>query len=98
MAHYDLATFDLDRSVGYLAKSVHQLSLAGLEQAFVDTDISYLQWAALVSILCGRGATCKTLAHELAHDRGATTRLLDGLEERQLVIRERGGTQIFRIG
>ncbi len=89
MASYDLATFTPDISVGYLSKRIYQSSLAGLEKAFVGENISFLQWAALVSILYGRGSTCKDLAHDILHDRGATTRLIDTLEERQLVVRER---------
>ena len=89
MRKYDAATFHPDVSVGYLAKRIHQMSLAGLERVFVDDAITYLQWAALVSIHYGRGATCKALAGELAHDRGATTRLVDSLERRSLVVRER---------
>jgi DNA-binding MarR family transcriptional regulator len=89
MASYDPATFNPDMSVGYLAKRIFQTSLVGLEPAFVDEDVSYLQWSALVSILYGRGHTCKDLAHDLVHDRGATTRLIDTLEERRLVERQR---------
>jgi DNA-binding MarR family transcriptional regulator len=89
VARYDPATFSPDVSVGYLSKRIYQLSLVRLDQAFEGENISYLQWAALASILDGRGATCKDLAHDLGHDRGATTRLIDTLEERQLALRER---------
>ena len=89
MASYDKASFYPDISVGYLAKRVYQASLTGLENAFEGEDISFLQWTALVSILYGRAATCKDLARDLAHDRGATTRLIDTLETRQLVERRR---------
>lgn len=89
MTAYDSATFNPDISVGYLAKRIHQMAGSGLERVFANEDITYLQWSALVSIHYGRGATCKALAHEIAHDRGATTRLLDGLEKRQLVVRDR---------
>lgn len=89
MAFYDSASYNPDVSIGYLAKRVMQSSMAGLEREFVGEDISYLQWCALVSILFGRGSTCKALAYDIAHDRGATTRLLDSLEQLRLVVRER---------
>jgi len=90
MAAYDSSTFNPDISVGYLAKRVHQASRVGLEPAFAGEDIGYVQWAALVSIWYGgRGTTCKAVARDLAYDRGATTRLLDTLEERGLIERER---------
>jgi len=89
MTIFDTATYNPDLSVGYLTKRIHYMAGSGLERVFVSEDISYLQWSALVSIHYGRGATCKALAHEIAHDRGATTRLLDTLEARQLVVRDR---------
>ena len=89
MTSYDPATFNPDISVGYLSKRILQTPLIGLEPAFAGENISYLQWAALVSVLYGRAATCKDLARELAHDRGATTRLIDTLEERHWAVRRR---------
>jgi DNA-binding MarR family transcriptional regulator len=90
MATYDSSTFNPDVSVGYLAKRIHQASLVGLEPAFSGENISYVQWAALVSVWYGgNGTTCKAVARDLAYDRGATTRLLDTLEERGLLGRER---------
>jgi len=89
MPVFDSETFNPDISVGYLTKRIHQMSVSGLDRAFAGEDVTYLQWTALVSIHYGRGATCKALAHEIAHDRGATTRLLDTLEKRHLVVRQR---------
>lgn len=89
MTIFDADTYNPDISVGYLTKRIHQMAGSGLERVFADEDITYLQWSALVSIHYGRGATCKALAHEIAHDRGATTRLLDTLEKRLLVVRDR---------
>lgn len=89
VSFYTAENYSPDISVGYLAKQVYQITLKGLEPAFVGEDVSYLQWSALVSILYGRGLTCRALAHDLGHDKGATTRLIDTLEERGLVIRDR---------
>lgn len=89
MASYDAATFRPDISIGYLSKHIHQSAHTALEKAFEGENISFLQWAAMVSIHHGRGATCKDLAHDLARDRGATTRLIDSLEELCLAERQR---------
>ncbi len=89
MPIYKPETFTPDISVGYLAKRIFQTTLKGLEPAFAGEDISYLQWSALISVWYGRGKTCRALAHEIGHDKGATTRLLDGLEERGLLVRDR---------
>lgn len=90
MGFYSATDFQPDSSVGYLAKRVHQLALAGLEPAFAAEGLSYIQWHALVSIFYSRGETPAELARDLAHDKGATTRLLDVLETRGWIERERG--------
>lgn len=89
MPIYTPEDFSPDVSVGYLAKRISQVSQIGLEPAFVEEGISYLQWCALVSVWYGRAPTCRALAHDLGHDKGATTRLIDTLEERGLVARDR---------
>lgn len=89
MPIYQPESFTPDISVGYLTKRIFQTTLKGLEPAFAGEDISYLQWSALISVWYGSGQTCRALAHEIGHDKGATTRLLDGLEERGLLVRDR---------
>ena len=89
MAIYTREEFNPDISVGYLTKRIYQTALVGMEPVFAAEDISHLQWSALVSVWYGRGATCRALAHDLGHDKGATTRLVDSLEERGFVERDR---------
>lgn len=76
-------------SVGYLCKRVAQLSQAGLEPVFAREGLTGIQWQALVSIHFARGRTCATLARDLSYDKGATTRLIDQLEQRGWVVRSR---------
>ena len=89
MPIYSHDKFNPDISVGYLAKRIFQAAQVGLEPVFDKEGISHLQWSALVSIWFGRGATCRALAHDLGHDKGATTRLVDSLEERGFLARDR---------
>lgn len=89
MPFYSAADFQPDSSVGYLAKRVHQLAQAGLEPALAELGLTFIQWHALVSIYFGRGATPAALARDLSYDKGATTRLLDGLAARGWLTRER---------
>lgn len=89
MAYYTAATFEPDTSVGYLAKRVFQLSAAGLEPMFAEEGTTLTQWSALVSLHYGRADTCAELARDLVHDKGATTRLIDSLEAKGWVRRER---------
>ena len=89
MAFYSDLDFSPDCSLGYLARRAFQLSSMGLEPVFAPEGLNLTQWSALVSIHFERGATPAELARDLAHDKGATTRLVDGLVERGWVERTR---------
>lgn len=81
--------YDPERSVGYLTKRVFQLARIGLEPVFADEEITHIQWSALMALQHGVGGTAAELARHLCHDTGATTRILDTLEERDLIERSR---------
>ena len=89
MSFYGPANFEPDQSIGYLIRLINQSVTTRLEGAVAPQGISYSQWQVLVSIFFNRGLTCAALARDLAHDKGAMTRLVDGLEQRGLVRRER---------
>ena len=89
MEFYTKAEFGPDSSLGFLARRVHQHVQGALEQAFAGEGLSVTQWSALVSIWFGRSSTCADLARDLAHDKGATTRLVDTLEQQGWVTRTR---------
>lgn len=81
--------FCADNSIGYLSRRVYQLAQGQLDQEFAPDGITTLQWSALSSIHLDRGNTCAELAREIAYDKGATTRLVDALEQRGWVTRRR---------
>jgi len=89
MAHQDTAHFDPERSVGYLTKRVFQLARIGMEPIFQDEEVTHVQWSALMTLLCGFGETAAEMSRHLCHDTGATTRIIDTLEERGLIARRR---------
>jgi DNA-binding MarR family transcriptional regulator len=89
MAFYDESDFYPDRSIGYLLRRNLQLTSVGLEPVFGPESVTLTQWSALVSIYFDRGNTCAELARDLAHDKGATTRIIDTLVERGWVTRTR---------
>lgn len=89
MSFYDESDFTPDQSIGYLVRRVHQLAGAALEPIFAAEGLTGTQWSALVSIAFGRVATAAGLARDLGHDKGAMTRLVDAIEERGWVRRER---------
>lgn len=84
-------SFVPDTSIGFLCKRVFQANTMALEPMFAEAGTSYVQWSAMVSLWNGRADTCAALARELCHDTGATTRLIDLLESRGWVERERSG-------
>ncbi|KQT32753.1 hypothetical protein ASG29_13690 [Sphingomonas sp. Leaf412] len=89
MPFYAETNFYPESSIGYLLRVGHQHGVAALDRLFAAEGISAVQWSALISIHFGRGATCATLARDLAHDKGAMTRMIDALEAKGLVMRRR---------
>ena len=89
MPFYDESNFFPGTSIGYLLRVCHQHSFAALDRLFAAEGLRAVQWSALISIHFQRGSTCATLARDLAHDKGAMTRIIDGLEQRGLVERRR---------
>lgn len=89
MAFYDESDFFPDRSVGYLIKRNYRFCIDALTPAFAAEGLTFTQWQALISIHFKRATTGAELAADLAHDKGATVRLIDTLEERGWITRER---------
>jgi DNA-binding MarR family transcriptional regulator len=88
MNAYTRDTFFPDTSIGYLVRAIHQLGYARLDAACVDEGLTGIQWSALIAIHFGQ-TTCAALARDLAHDKGAMTRMIDVLEAKGLVLRDR---------
>lgn len=92
VGYYDTSNFFPDTSVGYLIRVCNQLGMAQLDQAFAQDGLTAVQWAALIGIHVGRAPTCAALARDMAHDKGAMTRMIDVLEAKGLVCRTRDET------
>ena len=89
MVFYSSDNFMPDCSIGYLVRRAHQIGQGKLDPVFAEEGMTGTQWSAMVSIWVGRAATCAELARDLAHDKGATTRMVDQLEERGWLTRDR---------
>ncbi|MGU3390165.1 MarR family winged helix-turn-helix transcriptional regulator [Sphingomonas sp. M1A8_2b] len=89
MTFFTPAEFGPECSLGYLARRVHQIGQSLIEPIFVDEGLSATQWSALMSLLAGRSATCADLARDLSYDKGASTRLVDAMEQHGWVTRSR---------
>lgn len=86
--HYDARTFSSAESIGYLLKLSHALMHDAAAAAFEGHDVSFTQWLVLVKVREG-ASTVSELCQIMWHDTGALTRLVDQLEERDYVERQR---------
>jgi len=89
MKHYDPHNFNSQNSLGYLLKINHSLMHECGERVFAEHDISFVQWIALRKLNEGSALTASELCRKMCHDNGAVTRLLDHLEARGYVERQR---------
>jgi DNA-binding MarR family transcriptional regulator len=87
--HYDPHNFNPKNSLGYLLKTNHQLMHECADRVFANHDMTFMQWLALVKLKNGLAETASDLCRTLSHDNGAITRMLDQLENRGFVERER---------
>jgi DNA-binding MarR family transcriptional regulator len=87
--HYDPKNFSSKNSLGYLLKTNHALMHECADRAFAHHDINFIQWLALVKLKDGMAETASDLCRTMSHDNGAVTRMVDQLESRGFVERER---------
>src|ERR1700744_2647505 len=95
-AFYSVETFQARRSIGYLVKRLNSLIVPRAEAMFADAGFTFSQWVVLMAVRDGIADTCGEIARHLDHDTGATTRLVDQLEERGY-LRRRRSTEDRRV-
>lgn len=86
------------RSPGRMLRRLEQDIKALLERRFASQEISFTQWIALKVIRDGAVSNPGELAREVNITTGATTRLIDTLEERGLLARDRSGDDRRVVG
>lgn len=92
MAVFTLEACSANRSPGRLMRRIDRLVTALVESRFEAHEISFMQWIALKVVRDGLAGNAGELARELAITTGATTRMIDGLERRGLIERDRGAS------
>lgn len=90
--YYRLENFTAQTAVGALLRRLNNLMIPRAEARFADEDLTFSHWVTLMCLRDGLAATCADIARHLNHDSGATTRLVDQLEKRGLVLRVRSKT------
>jgi DNA-binding MarR family transcriptional regulator len=89
MGFYCDQNFYPESSIGYLLRVCHQLGMGQLDQAFADEGLTGVQWSTMIAIYVGKASNCAELARMMAYDKGAMTRMIDTLEQRGWVLRDR---------
>ena len=85
---YSPDTWSLDESLGYLLAQVRGRIVAAIDAELAGLDITWAQWGTLLKIANGRGDTASDLCRS-GCDTGSMTRMLDRLEQKGLISRER---------
>lgn len=89
MQHYRAETFGTKTSVGYLLKRAHALVIETLEPVMAEHGFTFTQWVVMMHLREGMAFNARDICVQLRHDSGAVTRVIDQLEARELVQRER---------
>jgi DNA-binding MarR family transcriptional regulator len=87
--HYRPASYRARDSVGYLLRRVYTTMHERIELAFAGHGFTLMQWIVLIYIRDGLARTASDIAREFRHDSGALTRVIDRLERRGLLKRQR---------
>ena len=90
--YYRPGNYTMKNSVGYLMRVCSNRVLPQMEALFEHEELSFSQWTTLVALHDGRIKPAGDLAHNICHDAGSLTRLIDHLVERELVSRSRSKT------
>ncbi|WP_082367978.1 MarR family winged helix-turn-helix transcriptional regulator [Piscinibacter sakaiensis] len=88
-AFYDGRTYDGRASIGHLMSQIVAALRREVEQGMAPHGLTAAQWLPLWKLKLGSAGTAQELARQLDVDAGAMTRLLDRLEAKGLVARER---------
>jgi len=78
--------------VGRLLKLVFSSLVRHIDSRMQPLELTAMQWEPLILLWTGRADTVAALARECHMDCGAMTRMLDRLEQKQLVQRQRSDT------
>jgi DNA-binding MarR family transcriptional regulator len=86
--YYRPSNYTMRNSVGYLMRIGTNRLLPQMEALFEDQELTFSQWTTLVALHSGI-TTAGDLAHNICHDAGSLTRLIDEMVRRGLVARTR---------
>jgi DNA-binding MarR family transcriptional regulator len=91
-APYTAENYHPEDSLGRLLADVSGRLLAALDEEMTDLGITGAQWVILMRIATGCGNTAAELCRFSRYDTGSMTRMLDRLEEKDLIRRLRSSS------
>lgn len=86
---YTVENYSQEESIGFLFHQVKMRLSQVLDERIGDFDITTAQWAVLMQVASRSGDTASALCKCTGCDTGSMTRMLDRLEEKGLIRRER---------
>ena len=86
---YRTETFRARTGVGYLLKAAHSAIADHLASAVAPYELTFVQAVTLLHLRDGEAVNAAMLCERLRYDSGALTRVIDQLEERGWVERQR---------
>lgn len=86
---YKAQNYKPDETVGFMVRSLHISLIKMIDIEMQEHDLTAMQWRPLLFIYTGKVDTAASLAKESCMDTGATTRMLDRLQNKGLIIRSR---------
>lgn len=89
---YDPLNYTPEESVGFLMRQILTSVATQVEAELAHTELTNAQWVPLFKIYHGHASTVAEVARTCHMDTGAMTRLLDRLETKGLVQRQRSET------
>ena len=89
---YTAENYNPEDSVGRLIADVSGRLLAAFDDEVTELGITGAQWVTLMRIACGCGTTAAELCRFSRYDTGSMTRMLDRLEEKDLIRRVRSSS------
>lgn len=89
MRRFSIADCSSSVSPGRLIRRIDKTMTVWIDDRLAAHGLSYSQWVALKLVADGYASNPGMLARDLGYSTGAVTRLIDGLEQRGLMARDR---------
>jgi DNA-binding MarR family transcriptional regulator len=86
---YSPGKYEPQDTIGFIIKSVHVSLNKMIDIEMQKYDLTAMQWRPLLYLYYGKVTTAAALAKETCMDTGATTRMLDRLQNKGLIERKR---------